>query len=105
MTIEIILTPAQEAFLRQIVSSGRYRTAEDAIRDAMARWEQDERARLDMRAALDEAEADLEAGLFTDYTSATISRLAEELKRGESRSRHMREAMVTGNARSGESAS
>ena len=47
----------------------------------MARWEEGERARLELLAALDEAEADLEATHYTDYTDATLPQLADELKR------------------------
>jgi len=42
-------TPDQEAFIRQAIASGRYRTPEDALRDAMAGWEElSNRARRDM---------------------------------------------------------
>ena len=51
------------------------------MRDAPARWEEGERARLELLAALDEAEADLEAGRYADYADATMPRLADELKR------------------------
>jgi hypothetical protein len=56
----------------------------------MVRWEEGERARLELLAALDEAEADLEAGHYSDYTDATLPRLADELKR-EARELHERE--------------
>ena len=79
--MEVQLTPDQEAFIRKAVASGRYPSAEAAVRDAMARWEEVERARLELLAALDEAEADLEAGHYTDYTNATLPQLADELKR------------------------
>ena len=79
--MEVELTSDQEAFIRKAVASGRYATVEAAVRDAMARWEEGERARLELLAALDEAEADLEAGQYADYTDATLPRLAEELKR------------------------
>jgi putative addiction module CopG family antidote len=79
--MEVQLTPDQEAFIRKAVASGRYPSVEDAVRDAMVRWEEGERARLELLAALDEAEADLEAGRYTDYTDATLPRLANELKR------------------------
>ena len=62
------------------VRSGRYRNAEDAIRDAIARWEEDERSRVETIAAIDEGLADLEAGRSSDYTDSTLSELAEELK-------------------------
>jgi putative addiction module CopG family antidote len=79
--MEVQLTPDQEAFIRKAVASGRYPSVEDAVRDAMVRWEEGERARLELLAALDQAEADLEAGRYTDYTDATLPRLANELKR------------------------
>ena len=79
--MEVQLTPDQEAFIRKAVASGRYPSVEDAVRDAMVRWEEGERARLELLAALDEAEADLQAGRYTDYTDATLPRLANELKR------------------------
>jgi len=79
--MEVQLTPDQEAFIREAVARGRYASVEDAVRDAMARWEEGERARLELLAALDEAEADLEAGRYTDYTDATLPTLANELRR------------------------
>lgn len=81
MDVHFIPDPEQEAFIRQGIASGRYQTAEDAVRDAMARWEQDERARVELLAAFDEAESDLEAGRYADYTNETLPRLADELKR------------------------
>ena len=79
--MEVHFTPDQEAFVRQAIASGRYQTAEDAVRDAMTQWEEKERRRVELMAALDEAEADLEAGRYTDYTSETLPQLAGELKR------------------------
>ena len=73
-------TPDQQAFINQAVASGRYRNAEDAIQDAIARWEEDERARLELLAALDDAEADILAGQYLDYRNETLPQLAEELK-------------------------
>ena len=86
--MEVHLTPDQEAFIRQAIADGRYRTAEEAVLEAMARWEENERARTALLAALDEAEADLRAGLYTDYTRETRSVLAEELKREARASRN-----------------
>jgi putative addiction module CopG family antidote len=79
--MQFTLTPDQEALIRQAIASGRYRTPEDAVRDAMARWEERERARVELLAALDEAEADLAGGRYTDHTDDTLPQLAEELKR------------------------
>jgi putative addiction module CopG family antidote len=60
--MEIQLTRDREALIRQAVASGRYPNAQEAVRYAMARWEEGERARLELLAALDEADADLETG-------------------------------------------
>ncbi|MGO8790120.1 MAG: type II toxin-antitoxin system ParD family antitoxin, partial [Terriglobia bacterium] len=48
--MEVQLTPDQEAFIRQAVASGRYPSAEAAVRDAMARWEERERVRVELLA-------------------------------------------------------
>jgi putative addiction module CopG family antidote len=74
-------TPDQQAFIHRAIASGRYRNAEEALRDALARWEEDERRRMELSAAFDEAEADVDAGDYTEYTNDTLSRLADELKR------------------------
>jgi Arc/MetJ-type ribon-helix-helix transcriptional regulator len=79
--MEVQLTLDQEAFVRKAVANGRYPNAEAAVLDAMARWEEGERARLELLAAIDEAEADLGAGHFIDCTDASLPRLADALKR------------------------
>lgn len=80
MEVHFTPEPDQEAFILKAIASGRYRTAEDAVRDAMGRWEEGERSRAELLAALDEAEADLEAGQYVDYTDETLPKLAQELK-------------------------
>lgn len=47
---------------------------------ALALWATRERHRVEMMAALDEAEANLLSGDFDDYTDDTLPLLAEELK-------------------------
>ena len=79
--MKVQVTADQEALIRQAVASGRYGSAEDVLRDAMARWEESERARVETLAALEEAEADLEPGRFTDYSEDALPELARELKR------------------------
>ncbi len=73
-------TPDQQAFIHRAIASGRYRSADEAVQDAMARWEADERRRVELLAALDDAESDILAGHYADYTDETLSRLAGELK-------------------------
>jgi putative addiction module CopG family antidote len=85
-------TPDQQAFIHQAIASGRYHSAEETLRDAMARWEEDERRRVELLAALDDAESDILAGHYTDYTDETLPQLADELKREARKGKHQRPA-------------
>lgn len=78
--MELQLTPEQQAFAEQAVKAGRFGSVEDAVRDALRVWEEDERRRADIVAALEESEADLENGDYRDYTSETLPNLADELR-------------------------
>lgn len=88
--MEVHLTPDQQVLIRQVIESGRYQTPEDVIQDAMGRWEEGERARVELLSALDEAEADLAGGRYTDYTAETSPELARELKSEARALRHER---------------
>jgi len=86
--MEVKLTRDQKAFIKQAIASGRLNRPEDAVREALLLWEERERRRLEILAELDEAEADLKAGRYTDYTRETLPDLADELKR---EARHLRQ--------------
>ena len=60
--MEVRLTPDQEAFVRQAIESGRLSRAEDAVEEALALWEERERTRAEILAAVDAAEASLARG-------------------------------------------
>jgi len=79
--MEVQPTPDQQAFIKHAIESGRLRREEEAVPEALSLWEERERARAELRAALDEAEADLKAGHCADYTDETLPQLAGELKR------------------------
>jgi Arc/MetJ-type ribon-helix-helix transcriptional regulator len=79
--MEIKLTPDQEAFIRQAIKAGRLRREEDAVEEALALWEERERSRSELMLAFDEAEADLRAGRYTDYSDQTLPELTDQLKR------------------------
>jgi len=84
--MEVNLTPDQEAFVRQAIESGRLRHEEDAVREALALWEERERARAEFVATLDEAEASLAGGEGRVITQESMRNLAEEVhQRGISR--------------------
>jgi putative addiction module CopG family antidote len=79
--MKVELTTHQEDFIRKAVASGRFATVEAAVRHAISCWEEGERARIEVLAALDEAEADLEAGRYADYSHTVLPKIAKELKR------------------------
>ena len=79
--MEVHLTPDQQAFVQRAVATGRFQREEDAVREALSLWEERERWRVEILAALDDAEADVQSGRCTDYTNETLPRLADELKR------------------------
>lgn len=60
--MNVELTADQQAFVRQAIESGRFRTAEEAVREALALWEVRERRRAEILAAVDAAEASLARG-------------------------------------------
>lgn len=79
--MNIQLTPDQEFLVRQGIEAGRYRNREEAVQDALSRWEEAERARAELIAALDEAEQSIDAGDGTGYDEAGLHELFEDVKR------------------------
>ena len=53
--MEVEMTSDQRAFARQAVETGRLRSEEDAVEEALALWEERERRRVEFRATLDDA--------------------------------------------------
>jgi putative addiction module CopG family antidote len=89
--MQVDLTPDQRQFVRQAIASGRFRREEDAVEEALSLWEERERARIEILAALDESEADLSAGRYDDYTNETSPQLGQDLK-SEARALRRRES-------------
>jgi putative addiction module CopG family antidote len=84
--MKIELTPDQQAFVRDAVASGRLRSEDDAIREALALWERRERARAEILANLTAAEAALARGEGRAITEESMRELAAEVKqRGRTR--------------------
>lgn len=79
--MEVHFTPDQEAFVQQAIASGRLRGKDEALQQALALWEARERNRMEILAALDEAETDLESGRFSDHSEASLPQLTDDLKR------------------------
>ena len=84
--MEVQLTPDQKAFVRQGIESGRLRREEDAVKEALSLWEERERTRAEILAAVDEAEASLARGEGRIITQESMRELAREVKqRGRAR--------------------
>lgn len=84
--MEVQLTPDQKAFVRQAIQSGRISREEDAVKEALSLWEQRERARAEMLASIDEAEASLARDEGRVLTPESAHELAEDVKdRGRAR--------------------
>jgi Arc/MetJ-type ribon-helix-helix transcriptional regulator len=80
--MEVHLTSDQEALIRHAIESGRLRHEEDALREALALWEERERRRAEILAAVDVAEASLARGEGRTVKSREQARdLAEDVKK------------------------
>jgi Arc/MetJ-type ribon-helix-helix transcriptional regulator len=84
--MEFQLTPDQEAFVREAIASGRLLRKEDAVREALAMWEERERTRAEFLTTLEESEASLARCEGRVITEESKRELAEEVhKRGLAR--------------------
>ncbi len=84
--MDVQLTPDQRAFVRQAIESGRLAREEDAVKEALSLWEERERTRAEILAAVDEAEASLARGEGREITQESIRELAADVKqRGRAR--------------------
>ena len=78
--MEVHLTPDQQAYIRSAIEAGRLRRAEDAVEEALFLWEERERARAEILAAVDRAERSLAAGEGWSITEQSMRELAEGVK-------------------------
>ncbi len=84
--MDVQLTPDQRAFIRDAIASGRLQREEDAVREALALWEQRERERAQILAAADAAEASLARSSGRAITQDAMRELAHDVKqRGRKR--------------------
>jgi putative addiction module CopG family antidote len=80
--MEVHLTPDQEAFIRQAIETGRLHRREEAVQEAISLWEERERRRLEILAAVDRAEASLARGEGRSITAREeVTQLAADIKR------------------------
>lgn len=80
--MDVHLSADQQAFIREGIESGRLRKPEDAFEEAMSLWEERERRRMEILAAVDASEASLARGEGRRVTSREqVSRLADDINR------------------------
>jgi len=79
--MEVRLTPDQEAFVRQGIEAGRFQSEADAVAEALSLWEERERTRAEILAAVDAAEASLDRGEGIVITEQSMRELADDVKR------------------------
>jgi putative addiction module CopG family antidote len=79
--MDVHLTPDQKALVRQAIESGRLHREEEAVQEALTLWEERERRRAEILAAVDEAEASLERGEGQAISEASMRQLAQDVKR------------------------
>jgi Arc/MetJ-type ribon-helix-helix transcriptional regulator len=84
--MDVQLTSDQKAFARRAIESGRLRTEQDAVAEALALWEERERQRVAFLLTLEDAKASIGRGEGRPITPDSMRQLAEEVKeRGRAR--------------------
>jgi Arc/MetJ-type ribon-helix-helix transcriptional regulator len=75
--MEVDLTPDQTALIRQAIETGRLHRPEEAAQEAFSLWEERERRRAEILAAVDIAEASIarsEGRLITEESMRQLTR-------------------------------
>jgi len=84
--MDVQLTSDQKAFARRAIESGRLHTEEEAVREALALWEERERQKAEFLLTLDDARASIARGEGRVITQDSMRELAGEVKeRGRAR--------------------
>ena len=84
--MEVFLTPDQMAFVRRAIEHGRAQNEQDAVQQALSLWEEHERRRTEILAAIDAAEASAAAGGGRVITKDSMQELAKDIQdRGRAR--------------------
>jgi putative addiction module CopG family antidote len=78
--MEVHFTSEQLSFIRQAIENGRLKNEEEAIHQAMSLWEERERTRTELLAAIDEAESSISRGNARVITEQSMRDLASDVK-------------------------
>lgn len=78
----VTLTPELDLLIRRKIESGRFRDATDVVSEALRQM--DEQDRLEqLRAMIDEADAEIARGEFVEWTPGFMARLIREAEADE----------------------
>jgi Arc/MetJ-type ribon-helix-helix transcriptional regulator len=84
--MDVQLTADQKAFARRAMESGRLHSEQEAVREALALWEERERQRAEFLLTLQNVRASLATGEGRVISQESIEQLAAEVKeRGRAR--------------------
>lgn len=78
--MQIELTADQHAFIDLGIREGRFRSTEEAVRQALAQWEKRERSRAELLASLELADKEIDAGGGEVYDTDDLTRLVENVR-------------------------
>jgi antitoxin ParD1/3/4 len=85
-TRQIVLTDREEAFVSELVRSGRYGNASEVLHDGLRLMERKQLLEAEklkeLRARLDQAERDIADGHVVTYEPGLLDRLDEEIDEG-----------------------
>jgi Arc/MetJ-type ribon-helix-helix transcriptional regulator len=84
--MEVHLTMDQIAFARRAVETGRLKSEQEAVEEALALWEERERRRVELVATLDDARAAISRGEGREITPESMRSLSAGVReRGRAR--------------------
>ena len=78
--MNVELTPDQRAFVQRAIDSGRFSREEEAVREALALWEERERRRIEIISMIDEADASLARDEGRVFTKESTRVLVDDIK-------------------------
>ena len=78
--MDVEFSADQQAFVQRAIESGRLKSGEDAVREALALWEERERKRAEFLLSIEDARASLSRGEGRDLSADSVRELAMEVK-------------------------
>ena len=77
--MQIELTPAQNSFIDLGIQEGRFQNRDEAVRQALAEWEDRQRSRAELLVSLELADQSLDDHAGEEYTLDSLPQLAHSI--------------------------